>query len=604
MTRLRRHIPFLLWLTLAYFCVAVSTAQAQSSPSALIFNYDLECTGGEPSSSLFDNREMPEGSALGVCATESTSIFQRVVCIFESALGEVIARLFCAVQENYMDAFGAAVVLFVAVFGFMFLTGIVNFTLKEVSINLFKLALVVAFGFNIDFVLNFSYRLFFGAAQQTVAMFELSPGVDAATQGMSRADDFVERFNTYLQLGRDPNDCRHGMIAFFLGLAVFAPFVFLVFFLALISVLQFFARAAFAYFYALTLITFLIALSPIFVSFALFTITRDLFNQWIQYLGANVIQIIVVFGFLYFASQVDFYEWIFSMDDIVRPWYWVMPIVGNFELRLPPGGMGCSICQDVVVPADFMGDLTCPDTSVGQRGIPPYDIMGHRELMVYLITKGVALFVITKALENMLDIVPSLAQTLGGARFTHMIAGAPTFANGLPNPDALKAPGMQSLANAPRAFNAGWQRSAPYTGLLGGMKEMTETVFQGKRNYPITSGGVSGAGAAISSRISQVQNEVSLAQRRMDAAESDLAIQQRMLGSGKGNDPALNAARLTYESSKRDFERSQEELYELMEEYNEFNSLDNSGILRGASSAPTPPSNSGMGRYTQTQDDE
>jgi type IV secretory pathway VirB6-like protein len=273
--------PFV-WLLLGVLVILISTNPALADVVTLKANA-LSCVNGKPSTlNLFGNGSNPVSSnsaldaQLGGC---TGNFFARFICLFETTLGLVIATFFCHLAEAWVAPFAAMLMIFMVTMGIMFMTGIIEFTVKEIATMMFKIALIITFAFNTDFALGLAFKFFLGLTTTTVEMFGK---IAVAMPSFGDADRKIAGLTGTLPA--NPNCAFSGVLGvlgisiLFIALLFVLPFVFGIFLMAVVEMLVFFARAAFGYLFSLVMLTFLIASMPIFVSMALFKQTREIFD--------------------------------------------------------------------------------------------------------------------------------------------------------------------------------------------------------------------------------------------------------------------------------------------------------------------------------------
>jgi len=461
----------LLWLMLAGMIVLPQMAQAQ------IMNIDLNnlsqtCSvlskGGTPSgnTSLFNG--LPGNPD---ACNKNGGIFSRFFCITHTTLGLVLGSTFCAIRDAWMAPFAAMMLLMMVSTGIGFVTGILNFTAKEVSIIIAKMALVTMFVTNADIAMDVAYRFYLGIMQGTVGM--LREGFAGIASGNPNTDlpfitqgaDFTNAMKNTVGTGdpfasvdtsiadiqgatmKSPKTCS--VIALLLVLMVFPPAIFFILG-AVISFLGFFARAAYGYLYALVITTFLIAAMPIFVSVALFRTTKDLFEHWLKYIGSNVIQIFIVFAIMAFAAMLDFGGFFRQLGEMIVPHKWVLLSLGVFgDISITV----CSVCDPKF--RIWNGIITIPPSPespcLSKTGLSLSELFQHKFFLPFIITNAAALYILSNVMQEFIKMGPDMAKMLGGSKLAHVIGG--TSARG---DEAVTTP----IHTATQRFEQGFHKTA------------------------------------------------------------------------------------------------------------------------------------------------
>lgn len=442
---------FISWCIFALLLIGFS-----HSAEASLLNMDIDkaltcSSGGSPSSmSIFKYNNQ---GATPVTCDGTGGFFSRFMCIFETTLGMVIAVVFCHLSQAWVEPFGALALLMMAALGIGFITGITEFTMKEMAIAMFKIGLIAAFAFNTDIALKVAFAFFMNVVQNTVEMFG-----QAITGGPPIPIDSFQGADDALEAGVKPaiRSCENtGIIGFFASAAliimflviiIVMPFIGLLFLSIAVNATGFFARAAFGYLYSLVLLTFLIAAMPIFLSLALFKVTRDSFESWLAHLFSNTVQIMLVFAFLAFARMVDFGEFLRQVDSLM--------VLRTFSVDVMPfkyvagdllGGY-CTICVPNIVSHPDYPTLKLIAAAPNQcktpvTPVPWLDIIDQTEFLYFLLVNGLTFYVLTKTMMEFMKMVPEIAQTLGGHDSSMTIGGAPR--NFSPQSEnAINAPGL------------------------------------------------------------------------------------------------------------------------------------------------------------------
>ncbi len=383
----------------------------------------------------------------------SAGLFSRFFCVMETTLGLVISSTFCAIRDAWMAPFTAMMLLFMTITGIGFILGIVRLTVKEVSIVIFKMAIISLFILNADFAMEIAFGLYIGVMQETVRMMmdgfnamavkmpDISTNFISAGDMAKNVQDSVGTGNPFAKIDNQWDSMQTYMYSptnnltfcsiftFLLMIVWLLPFASMIIFFALLTFLAFFARAAYGYMFALVMVTFLIAAMPIFVSCALFKVTTDLFEHWLKYLGSMVIQIFIVFAIMAFASLLDFDAFLSAVNSMIVPYDFAPVSQLSSFISFPL----CSICDAPnfttkgALPFPLL-DIKKPCTS--QNAMEYKDLIGHTEFINFLFMNGAALYIITRVMEKFVEAGPDMAKMLGGAKLVHTIGGLSSSGSG------------------------------------------------------------------------------------------------------------------------------------------------------------------------------
>lgn len=301
---------------------------------------DFACEGGSPNGELFINPQCNATGALG--------LFANVVCRIENLFGNVLALMYCAVQEAIVPPLLALLTLYVIIYGALVILGMVPHRLGEALMRVAKIGLVAIIALQADVAIRVAYTFYLSAAQTTISavfsvfddsryqdhpeyqtMLEggyiLSPTYEDESRRLHTGEHWMEGFdhvfnnvvNTLIAAG--PLLITTLVILFF----VCAPLFFMVVHL-ITSIFKALAEAIVSYLIALLMITLLFCLAPIFVSFALFRFTAGFFETWLKHLASYTLQMMIVFAFLMIMIMIDIFTFFAQVGDLFRSYAYDM----------------------------------------------------------------------------------------------------------------------------------------------------------------------------------------------------------------------------------------------------------------------------------------
>lgn len=405
-------------LTLAWLLAMPANAHAYALTDG------FTCQGPTPQGALFDSGR--------TCDISTASIFSGLVCQFEQVVSEVFSHLYCAIQDAALDPMKKLLTLFIAIFGVLFLTGMIPFTAKEMLVALIKVALVWAFATQAEYGIGVAYTFFMGAAQEGITwVLSVFKPADATSW---QADDAIRNMDTIVfnQMipgnqvpgGADANNCQRSILALAAMLLIALPPVFLIVAYATIQTLLVFGRAMLGYLTAIAGITFLMTLAPIFLGFALFKVTFHLFEKWLQYMITFALQMVIVFAFIALVEMVSIGDFLSAVLNMIHPYDPLVhyaPIRKLFEL--------CSICEYTWATNPKGLEIpVCLDTDAQEAGtqikvIPLLQLVEHIEFITLIVTKIIALLILGYAMEAFLRNVPEVAKQLSGPFYAPRVGG-------------------------------------------------------------------------------------------------------------------------------------------------------------------------------------
>ncbi len=461
--------------------------QAHAQVNSPLFMGNFSCTNGVANGNIFtadtivtsaDGVTLTSGAtatdpslATDPCSNASLGVFGRLMCFFKSTVGQIMSGMYCSYQYALQGPLKAALTLFILIFGVGVATGIMQFTYKDAFVALCKIALIWAFAANAEWGIGVGYRFFMLVAEQgsalvmgTVKSISQCHDVNGnlvtcATPSLDEPDSlFTSLFNT----SANPNTSAGGqtiagqslpyltpLCALDLGLLlvlllIFMPIIIIFFIIMVIMYLLLYAQALLGYLTALVLISFLFILSPLFLSFALFRTTMPLFQQWLKYLTTFSLQMIIIFGFLAMLQMIPlgaFFMGLLGMireyDATISAWFITIPIhTCSFcaytiyngaagaaiacNSQLPTGTTAATLPPGVVPALDANGNPT------GDTVIPLLNLLFAHDLIQFIVSQVIALWLIGHVMEDFLKKAPQLAQQLGGVPFAAALGGGST----------------------------------------------------------------------------------------------------------------------------------------------------------------------------------
>ncbi len=436
-------------------------------------------------------------------AAANDSIFGKVLDTFRQTVGGIMSTMYCGFTGALKSTLQVALTVFVAVFGIAVATGMSNLTVKEAGILLFKVALIWAFASTADYSIGIGYKFFVNVATEGSnivlgAMVPDKPVVGYETPNLSNPDAVITGGvgsivgSNQQNTTKIPPWCLVYVIALALLLLLFMPLIIIFVMIMIIQYIGMYTRCLVGYLTALVLISFLFILTPLFVSFALFRTTEPLFQQWIKYLTTFAIQMIVLFGFLALLALIPLGAFINEILSLLRDYdetygHWLLSFPFHF----------CGVCDYTIHPATFSPSYTAASVSCDRSateslsyymskfpkasGLPlpqaaatqgfilgsdhstdtPADstrwyvislpaIMEHGDLLKFIIAQVMALYLISRVVEDYLKKAPEFAKTLGGLPFAAGLGGAGSAPSG--SGASINYVGAQSIAAGTQGF--------------------------------------------------------------------------------------------------------------------------------------------------------
>jgi len=266
----------------------------------------------------------------GVSRDGDTGLLEFLVEIVEEALlgkrdingvkkGGVLEYMYKAiVQDSYFGAtLQICLSLYIAFFGFATLIGIVEITKKELLSRLVKLSLVIFFTTPTSWYwYNQLIVMFFKEGMDVIitmfsdfvnANIQESNPIRIAQSISTNPDGGASRFSyidTMIKTLYSSNVAKkiwglffQSFFGFIYILAIYALMLFFIYVMLL---------AAMTYMVTLMKLIFVLALGPIFITFSLFGQTNAMFKNWLSFIGARSLEMVMLFLILYtFVMFID-----------------------------------------------------------------------------------------------------------------------------------------------------------------------------------------------------------------------------------------------------------------------------------------------------------
>ena len=246
--------------------------------------------------------------------TVTTTTYERV--------GGIIEFMFRAIVQDsgFRLILQVTLSLYVAFYGLSVLLGIVEVSRKELMNRLLKISLIMFFtGANSWYFYNeFIVGFFYDSMNYIVSMM-MSLSDNALSQGMDTSAIMVAQMDRATDVS---SSTRFSYIDSTIEMMLSPAFAGKVFSLVLADLFGIFyvvgiyalvgyfiytmMIAASMYLMNMMKIIFVLCLGPIFISFTLFNQTNTMFKNWLAFLGARALEIILIFAILYnFVMLID-----------------------------------------------------------------------------------------------------------------------------------------------------------------------------------------------------------------------------------------------------------------------------------------------------------
>ena len=413
-------------------------------------------------------------------------IIGSIVCQFIAIVDPVLVQVYDGIQSALKPAIQALLTLYIAVFGAQLLMGTVQMHPREIIIRLLKISGVWTFATNADYGVGVVFKFYMGliadGGQAVVNALFSGQTIGGICQNFAKDSSGSSISATYPNFvtGTDPTNalplftffdqliyCAFvgnaasvsvATFGFFSALMVIYPPMFGVFIWWVKTTLFAIAETVLSFLTSLAAIAFLIALSPIFLSLMLFQVTNQFFNNWLSYLTAYSVQIIIVLGIvvLWLLMTLQFIAFFNDLGAMVMKYQTtitdgdkVVPVdtwgicdadYTNYTTTAPTckvcKGQPNTACLAYVPPAPIpqCGTVKCASNPALATSdlIPPSSIIAQHDLIAYIFYHLVALLVLSYAFSVLLQNANNIAASIVGS--------APTGGGG-----AALSTGLQSL---------------------------------------------------------------------------------------------------------------------------------------------------------------
>ncbi|MFZ4125902.1 MAG: type IV secretion system protein [Rickettsiales bacterium] len=291
---------------------------------------------GEPTSNNFSCLDGTSSGDLIASSADcnqpltKNNIFSFLVCHVETISSQVFGNMYCGVIVELIPAVQAVLTLAVVTFGVAFTIGVVPATGREAIVFLLKLAFVLAFATQAEYMIGYGYNFFVGGLREgtVIAMSGLVNKADG-TPIDSTGDvyEFLDKMMGQMvgfatassgeEWHDNNNPCKNALFAMVAIMAIAFPPLFLLSGLFFMKLIMFMLRAVFGYMFSIVGIAFLMTLAPIFLSMSLFKQTRKWFDKYLGYLASFTLQMVIIFTFIAFIFSVKPFSLIDNLASLV-----------------------------------------------------------------------------------------------------------------------------------------------------------------------------------------------------------------------------------------------------------------------------------------------
>ena len=461
-----------------FVLICVATLSLVLMPVAANAFTLLQCNGngGVASGTLFD---VDPGDKSGGCAYSNKAIIQHVfstvICNFVIILNDIMDGMYCGINYYLVNVVSALLTLYLVIYGAQIVMGSAQFSTRDGIIRMLKISFIYVFATDATYGINYIFGFFVGFISDASAAIlnVLSSNVGAQSDGTCNFDgmdsdissmyNFLDYLVCHAFIGTVASaDTRiQGLM---LAMIVALPPMMLMFQWWLMTTLELVKNVLIGFLKAVAIIAFLVTLSPVFLGFFLFQSTAYLFENWLRYLIAFSVQIvliiaIVVFWIMLITQFINFFN---DLSKLIFPFEPVQAVGGIWS---PSNGWG--IC-----PATYGTDATgapaaacksgfnafppnwCTDHSICEprewnnsqaayaknnpKLIPPAEIINQGEFLYYIFYHLITLLLISYAFSELLGKADEIARSLSGPSSVPSLL--PGFGKDLGNVNSFERP--------------------------------------------------------------------------------------------------------------------------------------------------------------------
>ena len=481
------------------------------------------CYGGLPNGQLIVSS--------GTCPTTLSMdhLFSFLICNFEQLSSNLMGYMFCGMISNLAPTVWKAATLAIAIYGVSFTIGLIPATGRDAMLFLLKITFITAFATQSDLLIGYGYKLLLSGmsdgANIALTVISKDSGISTAAGVYAEIDKLLSNLFHFAIDKEGQTDpaalCKNAVFALLALMMVILPVMAYVAIMLVGRLLMTFFRAVFAYIYAIVGITFLLTLAPFFLSFYLFKQTSNLFDRWLGYLVSFALQVVLLFGFLAFVILIEQAVMknnvLQNLTNIIM-YHQEAPEATAIRLNLTY----CTLCDFKVVDGPLCTSTdssTCPEIlpnytrNIPATGNTPAHTATYIELgkmvckanppepvkptfatspdgknqiksLLTLLGEGlIPLVVLAMLVENLLKLIPSLAQKLAsnlGATYAAQLGGG-WQAGGAP---VTAMPGEYLVQDFSAGFETGFNDAANPDGLkktAQGLKDGMAGMLTGRR---------------------------------------------------------------------------------------------------------------------------
>lgn len=381
------------------------------------------------------------GGATEVVGTQirlASRMFSSAVCQVETITGEMVGELWCSISAQVAAPLASLLVLYVIIFAISFTIGLEQLSVGEVAKRLIKILLIWVFATQSQYALGIMYQFYIWALKDGIGIV-LSSG-----EGSKSAVHILHNIDQLATQVFYTQECsmtgRAVTVIFGVGALVAMPGGFIIG-PALIAqgLMTFFVfvRTIITYLVSIIFLVFFLSLGPIYLCFALFKSTQQVFNSWLGHLTSYALQPVIIFAYL---AMIEAYMPNLA-DSLSLPGILDQTVSSEGTAGLNSSSITAALptwCQQ------FTGGGVC------QKLLSPdYNFAENLGDWITLFTNLGALTLLNYATVQFLDTVPHIAKLLAsGGTKTLTLGGGAAASRYAVDGGAVNARGMDGSIQA------------------------------------------------------------------------------------------------------------------------------------------------------------
>ncbi len=429
-----------------------------------------------PNTSLFDADKQ---TASGECAFYNDPavlkhIFSLMICDFIYILNQIMDNMYCGINFYLYNMIGGLLTLYVTIYGAQILMGTAQLSTRDSLTRILKLSFVYVFSTQSAWGIGYTFRFFmaFITDASAAVMNVLATNVAATNDGVCNFDgldpnnvmsmySFLDYLVCHALLG-PVSEANTKVQGFFLTMVFALPPMTMLFQWWIMTTLKTLVQTLVAFLKCLAAIAFLVALGPMFLGFYLFQSTAYVFENWLRYLIAFSVQIVLVLSIVVFWIMTLYqFVWFFnSLSDMIFPRVFTETVGADYNPEktwgiCPPKfdtsmtGMPLAYCEgrfdanpppcEKVNGVMQCGNPTNPNWEVDNKKlIAPEKVINQGDFLYFIFYHIFTLLLISYCFSILLEKTDDIARSLAGP--IGVPALVPGFGNSIGDSKNFKAP--------------------------------------------------------------------------------------------------------------------------------------------------------------------